>query len=88
MKSFGGKAQLTSYFISAQKERIETVSKRRIEPHKKGGEEEREEQNANHKRTHHKSNPGGHEEVSTSIPAAIFGFYTNSPIMDLSHKKT
>ena len=31
-------------------------------------------------KTTHKSNLGGHEEVRASIPAAIFGSYTNSPI--------
>jgi hypothetical protein len=31
-------------------------------------------------RTHHKSNPGGQEEVKASISAANIGSYTNSPI--------
>ena len=31
-------------------------------------------------KTTHKSNLEGHEEVRASIPAAIFGSYTNSPI--------
>jgi hypothetical protein len=56
------------------------VSKWRIKPHKKGGEEEREEQKHKSQRTDHKSNPEGHEEVKASILAANFGSYTNSLI--------
>ena len=56
------------------------ISKRRIEPHKTREKARTQRTQTRFTRTSHKSNPGGHEEVRASIPATIFGSYTNSPI--------
>jgi hypothetical protein len=61
--SFGGKAQLTSYITPTQKERNKMVSKRSIGARKRGK-----------KKNAKNTNPGGHEVVRATIPAANLEF--------------
>jgi hypothetical protein len=56
------------------------INHREIERVEERGKRKSVKNKCKSQRTHHKSNPGGYEEVRASIPAAIFGSYTNSPI--------
>jgi hypothetical protein len=69
----------------AQKKRIESVLKRRIKSPKKRGKGELVKNKMNTRHNLPKTNPGGHEVVRATIPAAMSRVLIQfSQIMDLS----